>query len=148
GVVDVVPGAVLEDDRQQAPLLLQDLEAGPFEAPGVAQRVLLLVVPAHTAQARGREGVDQHRRGLDRVVDLLSSRSTDHDPVLGLDAHDLRDRHRRLLVWACWAGWIRSTAASSQPARASCSPCWWSPSNAWWAPCPRCPPCPWVSCHP
>ena len=58
GVVDVEPGAVGEDHVGQAEVLVGELAgvgdlAGQVEAAGVAQRVLLLEVPAGPPRLTG-----------------------------------------------------------------------------------------------
>src|SRR5262249_54331359 len=61
-----------------------------LEAPGVAERALRLVVPADPRGAVRLVGVDEQERRQDRVeVGLV----LDGDPVLGFDAHHLRNRH-------------------------------------------------------
>src|SRR6185436_11492729 len=61
-----------------------------LEAAGVPEGALRLVVPADARGPVRLVGVDEKERGQDRVeVRLVLHR----DPVLGLDAHDFRDRH-------------------------------------------------------
>ena len=96
-VVDVEPGPVGEDDVGQAHVLVGELRgigdaARHVETPGVAQRRLLLEVPARAARLdRGRGvGVDHLRRRHHRVGHGL----TDHrDAVLDLGAHHPADAH-------------------------------------------------------
>ncbi len=96
-VVDVEPGAVGEDHVRQSEVLVgQQARVGDLprhvEAAGVAQRRLLLEVPARTAgpDRRGRVGVDDLGRGHHRVRQRLAR---DRDAVLDLGAHDAPHTH-------------------------------------------------------
>ena len=104
GVVDVEPGAVGEDHVGQAEVLVGERlgrvvgGAGVGEAAGVAQRRLLLVVPAGAAAAgqlrAGAVGVDHLGRGDHRVGAGLARHG---DAVLDLGTHDPPHRHRPTL---------------------------------------------------
>ncbi len=97
-VVDVQPRAVGEDDVGEPDLLVGQL-AGVSEVPAeveaarVAERVLLVEVPARPAPSAGRRGgvrVDHLRRREHGVGGRLSGHG---DAVLGLDAHHAADAH-------------------------------------------------------
>ena len=97
GVVDVQAGTVGEDDVGQPHVLVGQLArvgdlAGHVEAPGVAQRRLLLEVPARPPgpDRRGGVGVDHLRRGHHRVGERLPLH---RDAVLHLGAHDPAHAH-------------------------------------------------------
>ena len=99
-MVDVEAGAVGEDHVRQAEVLVGEL-AGVghlprhVEAPGVAERGLLLEVPARPTclEGRGRIGVHQPRAGDHGVRVRMSLH---RDAELGLGAHDPADAHGRL----------------------------------------------------
>src|SRR5690606_39854657 len=90
--------AVGEDDVGEAEVLVGELAgvgdlAGEVEPAGVAERVLLLEVPAGPAGARRRcreVGVDDLGGGHHRVGPWLSRYG---DAVLGLDAHHPPNTH-------------------------------------------------------
>ena len=97
GVVDVEPGAVGQDDVGEPEVLVGELGGvgdlpGHVEAAGVAQRRLLLEVPARPARLdrRGGVGVD-HLRGRDHGVG--QGLAHHRDAVLHLGAHDSSHRH-------------------------------------------------------
>ena len=98
GVVDVEPGAVGEDDVGHPGVLVevgvvQGLRRREVEAPGVAQRGLLLEVPARTARRRRlrhRPGVDHLARQRRRIGGGLPRH---RDAVLHLGAHDPPHAH-------------------------------------------------------
>ena len=96
-VVDVEPGAVGEDDVGQAHVLVGELARvgdlpGHVEAAGVAQRRLLLEVPAGAAGLDGGRGVgvDDLRGGHHRVGQGLA---LDRDAVLDLGPHHPAHAH-------------------------------------------------------
>ena len=90
GVVDVVAGAVGEHRVDQVGLDLgRQQRRRRLKPAGVVAGVLVLEVPADLAIVDGEVGVDQQRRGRDRVA----VGAAHHDAVLGLDAADLWDRH-------------------------------------------------------
>src|SRR5215468_1916992 len=91
-VVDVEACPVGEDQVDEARLLLGGrlLLLHVLEAPGVSQGTLRLVVPADAGGAIRLVGIDEQERRQDRVEVRLV---LDGDPVLGFDAHPLRNRH-------------------------------------------------------
>ena len=98
GVVHVQPGAVGQDDVGEAEILVGELRrvrslGSQVEAPGVAERVLLLEVPARPARPRRSRrlvGVDH----LGRADHSVHARLAGHgNAVLGLDAHNPARAH-------------------------------------------------------
>ncbi len=102
GVVHVEPGAVGEDDVGEADVLVGQLAgvrdvAREVEAPGVAQWILLLEVPAGPPCPvhRRRVRVDDLGRGEHGVGVRVPGYG---DPVLGLDPHHAPYGHAALLA--------------------------------------------------
>ena len=96
-VVDVQPGPVGEDDVRHPHVVVGELAgigglAGQREPAGVAQRVLLLVVPPGVREAglAGGVPVDDLGRDEHRVRVWVTRHG---DAVLGLDAHDPLHAH-------------------------------------------------------
>lgn len=101
-VVDVEPGTVGEDDIGQADVLVGELAGvggltGEVEASRVAQRILLLEVPAGASRPvhRRRVRVDDLGRGEHGIGVRVTG---DGDPVLRLDAHHSPYGHAALLA--------------------------------------------------
>jgi hypothetical protein len=102
GVVDVQPRAVGEDDVGEAQLVV-GLAGGvvgraDVEAARVAQRVLLLEVPARPAVARGpvghaaRPAVDDLRRGHHRAARGLPGTETPYSVSMPITRRVVMDR--------------------------------------------------------
>ena len=89
GVVDVVAGAVGEHRVDQVGLDVGGQQIVDGEPAGVVAGMLVFEVPADLAVVDGEVGVDQQRRGRDRVA----VGAAHHDSVLGLDPADLWDCH-------------------------------------------------------
>jgi hypothetical protein len=110
GVVDVVAGAVGEHRVDEVRLDLRGQGVVEAEPSRVVAGVLVLEVPPDARHplsgVRGEVGVDQQRRCRDRVV----VGPAHDDPVLGLDAADLGDRH---------AGTLASRSHECAPERAT-----------------------------
>ena len=90
GMVDVVPSAVGQHGVHQMRLDLGRHGALTGEAARIATGRLVLEVPLDLALLLGDVGVDQERRGGDRVGLPDAAK---HDPVLRLDPADLANRH-------------------------------------------------------
>ena len=123
GVVDVQPRAVGEDDVGQAHVLVGQLArvgdlTGHVEAARVAQRGLLLEVPAGPAGSQGGRGVgvDDLRGGHHRVGRRLPD---DRDAVLDLGAHHPADRHAAKPTRGHGTHRVRGIAPCWPPCRSS-----------------------------
>ncbi len=90
-MVDVVTGAVRQDDVHEARVIVDGCLGDPSIEPArIAQRILFLVVPLDAGERRGCIGVDQQRRRQDGIE---LARPARRDPVFGLYAADLGNRH-------------------------------------------------------